>query len=287
MYSNVIFYNRNHNGDIFESREFIKAMMNIIPAYNYYYLHSNSTRILSDIPNIKQIQVTDWPDLMPNVGLLHILDTNVCVNTWIGNGKYGCLVENNYDMFNSVLDQLNLHNLPGTPYDYLPEVGYGKYYTSWIDRFIADMKYSGDLILIDNGDVLSLQADNFDFEPIILRLADEHKDKTFITTKPLNKIRLNVWYTGGIIKSPFDNDLIEIGYLARKCKLIVGRNSGPFVFSCTKENLNDVKKTFISFCYEARVATFHVNQAVQSKQVWSGSTDANDIFNVINNEIGV
>ena len=41
-------------------------------------------------------------------------------------------------------------------------------------------------------------------------------------------------------------DLIYMGYIARHCDLIIGRNSGPFTYCMTKENLIDSPKKFLS-----------------------------------------
>jgi hypothetical protein len=284
-FRNIIFYNRNHNGDVFESREFVKAFLKIVPAHAYYYLHSNSERLLLDIDNLTQIRVKRWSGMTPERGLLSFgVNKNVFINTWIGNGKYGCLVETNYDMYNEALHKLGYHPLPDEPKDYLPVIDYSKFDTIGIDNFMRIAKWWEGMVLVDNGNVLSLQANNFDFTPVLTSLSKQHPGKLFITTSPTYCREENIWWTGDIIHSPYDNDLMEISYLSRFCDIIVGRNSAPFVFSATKENLNS-DKTFISFCYEARVATFHVNQSIKSKQIWSGATSEGDVFRVINNEI--
>jgi hypothetical protein len=284
MYNNVVFYNRNHNGDVFESREFVKAMMKIIPAKSFQYMHDNSQRILLDVTGIEQIDAA-WTHNTPQNKLFTIDGGTLYINTWIGNGKYGCLVENSYDMFNGLLSSLNLPLLPGYARDYLPYVNYSKFHIKKVNEFFD--KYKEYAVFIDNGQALSLQADNFGFDHVIDRLADGHSGILFITSQPtictIN--RGNVLTSSEIIQSPYDNDLIENGYVSKFCKVIVGKNSGPFVFSGTDANLFDKTKTFISFCYEAKVATFHVNQPVTSKQVWSGSTKEEEVYRIINNEI--
>jgi hypothetical protein len=56
----------------------------------------------------------------------------------------------------------------------------------------------------------------------------------------------NVVFTNDIIKSN-ECDLNEISYLSTFCDIIVGRNSGPFCFASTKNNLKDPNKTFYAF----------------------------------------
>jgi hypothetical protein len=188
-------------------------------------------------------------------------------------------------MYNEALQQLMLSRLSGYPADYLPKVNYSKFYIDSIETYLSKCgEYYK--VFIDNGDVLSLQANNFDFTPVIQRLGENHSNFLFITSKPMeNKTFGNIICSSEIIQSPYDSDLIENGYISKFCKLIVGRNSGPFVFSGTDENLNDRNKTFISFCHEQRVATFHINQRVLSKQIWSGVTDPEGVYKVIDKEL--
>ena len=42
-------------------------------------------------------------------------------------------------------------------------------------------------------------------------------------------------------------DLNEISYLSTHCDLIVGKNSGPFIYCLTQQNINNPAKRFISF----------------------------------------
>ena len=42
-------------------------------------------------------------------------------------------------------------------------------------------------------------------------------------------------------------DLNEISYLSTCCDVIIGKNSGPFVFCETKDNLMDERKKIVSF----------------------------------------
>ena len=282
MYNKVIFYCEFGNGDVFESREFVKALMKLISAKECLYSHKRSSRILYDITNIKSIDFN--PDFKSNLTFINLPNNELAINMWIGNGKYGCLVENHYDMHNETLKKLGFDKLPGNPKDYLPVIEYSKFDIGGVGLFESVSKGWDGMILIDNGDVHSLQAKNFDFTPTIQRLSTEHPNKLFITTSPTTYQDPNIWYTGDIIQSIYDSDLMEISYLSRFCDIIAGRNSAPFVVSATKENL-DTDKTFISFCYEEKVATFHVNQKVKSKQIWSGVVDEVGVFNVINHEI--
>jgi len=237
-----------------------------------------------DIPGIVQITPKNWPKALPSNQVFTETANSLLINTWIGNGYYGCLVENHVYMYNDALQKLGFGVLPGQPVDYLPKINYRVYDVDKIDLFFS--QYKGKTIFVDNGNVLSLQADNFDMDAVVLRLSVMYKNVLFITSqKIVGDSSQNVIWSGEIIQSNHTNDLMENSYLSRFCNVIVGRNSGAFVFSGTSENLFNSKKTFISFCYEERVATFHVNQPVTSKQVWSGYTDVESVCRVISNEI--
>ena len=284
MYNRAIFFCEHNNGDVFESREFVKALMNIIRAKKYDYSHKKSPRILQDIPNLSSVEFN--PIFKSNLLYVTLPNNDLAINMWIGNGKYGCLVENHFDMHNGTLQKLGLESLPGSPRDYLPKIDYSKFYIEKVDEFFS--KRTSTSVFIDNGLVQSLQANNFYFDPIIIKLAGEFKNILFITSIKISQQNLsNIIWSGDIIQTPksLDNDLMENSYVSRFCKVIIGRNSGSFVFSGTDENLNSREKTFMSFCYEKKVATFHVNQSVASTQIWSGVTDAFEVYSYIKSQI--
>jgi hypothetical protein len=105
-------------------------------------------------------------------------------------------------------------------------------------------------IMFCNGPALSGQCEyNGDMREIVGTLAEQHEDKVFLTTHKLDNTWSNVIYTGDIIKSD-RCDLNEISYLSKYCSLLVGRNSGPFCYVSTGENLNDPSKTFYAFGHQ-------------------------------------
>src|ERR1041385_4825816 len=179
MYNQVIFYNAFGNGDIFESREFVKAWMKLVPSHKYCYAHGKNPRILLDIPELEFKEFTIHMDSMR--GVWDDLNGNLYVNTWIGrDGQYvlpgiGCTVEKLYQMHNDMLKVYDLAKLEGEPIDYIPKIDYYVYDLLETAKFLAD--HPEDKIYIDNGLVQSNQAKNFDFSNIIKTVADNHKDK--------------------------------------------------------------------------------------------------------------
>jgi hypothetical protein len=84
---------------------------------------------------------------------------------------------------------------------------------------------------------------------IICDLAAKYQDTAFICTYTFACDLPNVYFTD-LIQERIGSDLNEISYLSTYCDAIVGRNSGPFLFTNTKENL--ASKTFLAFSRDHR-----------------------------------
>jgi hypothetical protein len=203
------------------------------------------------------------------------------VNTWIGiTGKYllpgiGCTVERLYDMHNDMLRAYNLGQLSQTPIDYIPDIEYYVYEPLEVAKFLVE--HDEDKILIDNGLTQSLQAENFPMDEIIYRVATNHKDKCFIVTHGLPLEVDNIYPTEYITKRS-DFDLPEISYLSTFCRVLIGRNSGPHVYTQVKKNVMDENKKLLSFTYRPTGASFVVNSDVKIRKYWSGATDTKTVL---------
>jgi hypothetical protein len=278
MFDKVIFFNQFGAGDIFESREFVKAWMKLVPADEYYYAHGKNPRILLDIPRLKYTTITS--EMNPRKQIW-VSGNTLFVNTWIGiTGKYllpgiGCTVERLYDMHNDMLRVYNFGQLSGIPVDYIPNIEYYVYDLLDTAKFLAE--HDEDKIFIDNGLTQSLQAENFPMDDIIYSVARNHPEKTFIVTHPISLGLPNIHYTSNITKRQ-DFDLPEISYLSTFCRCLIGRNSGPHVFTQVKKNVMDENKKLLSFTYRPTGASFVVNSDVKIKRYWSGATDFNTVI---------
>lgn len=278
MYNKVILYNSFGNGDIFESREFAKAWVKLVPAKEYYYAHAKNPRILLDIPELKYTPIT--PIMNPRQQIFE-LDGDLYCNTWIGiTGKYllpgiGCTVERLYDMHNDMLRMFGLGQLNGVPIDYIPNIEYSIYGLLFLNEFLV--MHPQEKIFIDNGLVQSMQAHNFPMHEIIYQVAANHKDKCFIVTHELPMQMENVFPTSYITKR-MGFDLPEISYLSLFCSTLIGRNSGPHVFTQVKKNVMDENKKLLSFTYYPTGASFVVNSPVNIRRYWSGATDESQVI---------
>lgn len=261
----ITFYNHFHNGDIFHSKAFVVDIMKKLPlGGEYQYLHRLHPNLLQDVDGLlgfpKNIEgmheqskfTKGWIDLQNNV---------VYVNTWVGcyhqdkNLKFTgeCTLRFNYSMWEEIYFTLGRFFLKDIKLNedvlsYLPSIDYSKFA---IDRAVDVLKKEYEArVLFCNGSVWSDQCDySGDMEPIINTLATKYPRVQFFITQEfsheLNYINSNVFYTGDIFrKSP---DLNEISYLSTNCDLVVGRNSGPYCFCVTKENVFNPNITFYSF----------------------------------------
>ena len=247
----IVFYNHYHNGDIHYSREFIKDIMNKFKSkeYSYYFNleHVADKDIIKDI-NIKIINTL--PYFISEKEPLKVIDNTIYINTWVGQKdyeyvhNYGINLKANYQIYKDIYKQLNI-KLEDVDF-YIPTINYSYFDVSKINKFLKD-KEKTIKVLISNGITRSAQCENFDWNDAINEFSSIYKDVVFILTDSKNRIdKKNIFYTSDIINKKFD--LNEISYLSMSCDLIIGRASGPYAFSQTKETLLDSKKNFICFC---------------------------------------
>lgn len=278
MYSSVVFYNHFGAGDLWESREFIKEIMTTIPAEEYYYCHQRNPRMFEDIPNLKYNPVDSR---MKEKNPFVVIDNRLFINTWIGrDSKYvlprvGCVIDKNYEMFNDTLVRSGNPKLSKPYIEYLPTFDYTKLNRKPIDKFVKSCKGKR-LVLFCNGNVNSMQAENFSFEDVIYRLSLIYKDSVFVVTQALPIKTDNIFYTGDVIRSTDGFDLNDISYLATKVDAIVGRKSGPFVFAHSKEVWYSDKKS-ISFTYAQHSSHFVQGDSLPLRKYWSPATKVDEV----------
>lgn len=283
MYNQVLFYNHFGAGDVYESREFIKEWMRLVPANSYHYSHGKDPRILKDIERLHFKEVTQHMD--PMRGVWDDLNGNLYVNTWIGrDGRYvlpgiGCTVEKLYQMHNDLLRVYDLGQLAGQPINYIPDIDYYQYDLVECNKFMGTC--NGETkVFIDNGLVQSNQAENFDFSPIIEAVAKNHLKKKFIITHQFPTSVPNIFFTSEITRVE-KFDLNEVSYLSVFCDVLIGRNSGPHVFTQNRTNCECEEKKLLSFTYHPLGASFVVNTPVEIQKFWSGATDRNGVIQKI------
>jgi len=292
-YRNVVFYNHFGNGDLWVSREFVKTMMRLFDADNYYYSHTKDHHIFFDIPELSFRPLND--KCLMREPYVMFGDT-LYINTWIGwaYGKYvfpgvSITLDNYKRMFNDtisligdtyVFDKRNIEYVPNPDYSYLEDN-----YVENINRFIFN-NAGRTIVLISNGEVQSNQSANFDFMPIISQLAVTYEDSVFIITGDYLGKPDNVVLARDIIGKQEGSELPEISYLSQYMDVIVGRSSGPFVFAQTKLNYSNPNMSLISFTYEKQCAHMLKEHESMAKLYWSSATEQFAVLNDIKNILG-
>ena len=238
----LIFYNHFHCGDLHVSRSFINDIKSRKKIDMMYY-HQNDFEILKDI-KIEQCNKLN-NDFIKDKNLYEI-DNILYFNTWYYSvqesyKKYGCSLKTLYINFSYLYEKIGLELLDMS--NYIPEINFSEYNISNVDLFFKNNKFSK-YVFVSNGNVLSGQSKNFDFDPIIDILSDKYKNILFLMSNKSNIKKSNVIQTRDIINKS-GNDLNENSYISTFCDLIIGRSSGSFTFSIIKENIFNNKLKYI------------------------------------------
>lgn len=242
MLNSVTFFNNCNNGDVHVSRTFVRDLTSKVIAREYRYAHKNSPRLLLDQPWLKIIPPQDYPDVeVARTG------DDVIINTWYGcmGGRFNihwCHFDSLWNLFRAAYDHLLLP-MPQNKVDFLPKIDYSAFYLEGVNRFFH-MRGKKPSILVVNSACHSNQATNFDMSPAIAELSRRYPTYDFLVTDRCPATGPNIFYTPDIIGLQ-GSDLNENSYISTKCKMIIGRSTGAFTFSLTKDNLLDPNKIFV------------------------------------------
>ncbi len=244
----ILFYNELHNGDIHMSRPYVVDLMSILGDNDYYYLHKNNSRLLADIKGLKTISSEEE---LPKCDLK--------ISTWIGqfswnsNGEmiapfYGCNFTNYYSVMTKVYQSIGVLKQMKPIDFYCPQIDYNQFKIEGIDNYFSNKKRKH--VLICNNHVNSGQAYG-SMTQLIQHLSNKFSDYIFVVSNKLSdedKISSeNVVYASDIINDPtILFDMNEVSYIAKNCDVIIGRSSGPYTFSITKDTISS--KVFVCFC---------------------------------------
>lgn len=246
---------------------------------NIKYFHNNNLSLFCDYENIQEFHLSKIHKFKnQNIPIL---------NTWIGQNNYtymesvniGCSYENHLFLAKKLAKSLGLEveenldkYIPHVNYELIPNIDN-------IKTKVNDLRKNFEkIVLISNGNVHSGQSSNFDFTYVISTLAQSKPNILFLVTKEINLDISNVINTSTITQ--VIPDLLQISYISNFCDIIIGRASGPFCFSHTKENLLNKNKIFISFCNNKNEGIFYQNQ--KSKYIWNNNYDNDNMLSIIN-----
>jgi hypothetical protein len=275
MIDKIIFYNHYHRGDLMTHRGFLIDLKLLLPSVKFEYLHFNHPKLTKDL----DIPLVGNPRDIDEKIKFFKQDNVLYINTWIGAWPDVMKLHGGLNMFSLwnqwkeiyqyISNNINIViAVNKNPEYYLPSIKFNSYDTSAVDQYLKESKNSLKVLLC-NGPPKSKQSFNYNMESFITDLAKTYNDIHFICTEKFNTVQKNILFTDDIIneqdvcknRAPWEDrivnicDLPEISYLSEHCQIIVGKNSGPFVFCETKNNFFDTDKTFISFNVSWKMGT--------------------------------
>jgi hypothetical protein len=265
---NILFYNLWHNGDVFSGRGYIKRIIDAIPNAKFGYYHKNHSKIVSDLtkitfePDLNKLQV----DLL-NFRKIFETDKTIYINTWVGTyflqhqqrmvdfpsvtinlpGEEHANYRSLHKMYQFIINYLNSYHsckieLPDDPLECVPEISWDKYQIEPVKKLLSHNKK---MHLFCNGKVRSSQSSIGNMQNVVSTLASSHSNELFICCEKFDTSLQNILFTDDIFH--LENDLNEISFLSTHCATIVGKNSGPFMFTHVKDNINNPNTTFVAF----------------------------------------
>jgi len=291
-FKSIVFYNHWHSGDLFTTRGLVKDIMKQIPT-KFYYAHLSHAKTCIDLVDTMVCDSNGTlNDLDQNTRVVY-KDESLFINTWVGAYQpelfpYGShpsyivhhkIYDSCYKILNEMFD-LNL-DISQDVWEYVPTIDYSKFDTRAVDDFLAG-NVDRRIHLFCNGVVRSHQSSVGDMAGILIRLAESHPRDIFVATQQFNNSCENIIFTDALFQS--DCDINEISYLSSHVNLIVGKNSGPFTYANTKNNLLDPTKLFV--CLSNRVVDcLHYGLDIASDFRFSGHTDFEHLCVFLNDSI--
>lgn len=304
MANKIIFFNHFHRGDLFTHKEFTRQVKEELASVPLEYWHFNHQKLNRDLG----IPLTGFPDRLDrNIKFYSLDNSTLFVNTWIGtygeifNKHGGVNLQSLSDSWKEIYKQINSFfssniQVSDDLQRYIPRIDYNAYNLENVNKFLNDR--SNKKVLICNGIPMSNQSFASNLENEIKHFANKYINIDFICTANFKAEYPNIFFTDDIIQDsemysfnapwhdrPQNNcDVNEISYLSRHCDLIVGKNSGPFVFCETYDNYMDSSKTIISF---SRGAQESMSNSINMKCRYNLVTDhsAESIMNSIEKEL--
>lgn len=269
----ICFYNHWHNGDVFSGKGFMQDIIRQLPDFEFKHAQLNSLKSMRDLAceHIHTDQLP--PEVTAHMRYIDIGGT-FYINTWVG--AYGNAVippgeqhanwPSLLTMWTHIMSVIQQAlapqlQLPGDQGEvdiarYIPSTNWAAYNIGPAMDFLSQHNR---VALICNGLVRSTQSNLGLMEDVLEQLCHDFPDISFVCTSRCNnnKNAPNLFFTDDIFANVVDGDINEIAYLSTRCELIVGKNSGPFMFTHLQENVFDPNKTFFSLSHRPSDSYVH------------------------------
>jgi hypothetical protein len=246
--------------------------MNQLKDCTFEYRHYNSLDTTNDLI----ASSNDFTNVPDNFIPYYKNQDTTYINAWIGHSNKRFIpsefitLDTNYEMFKSTLNDLFPRiNLPPSD-NFVP---------THISRDVPEVKTPA--VFMATGAVHSGQCIGYNYNTIVKSLSEDHPNVYFYITTNISDLPQNVIYTGGFFGNK-NCDLPENGVLSTKCKIIVGSGSGPFCFTCTRQNFFDKNKTMICIAHRPEF-WFHNGTC---KYIHNSANSNEEAISLISSEIG-
>ena len=251
----IRFFNHWHTGDVFHAKGYLQDLKRQLPTAEFWYAHPNHAKIMQDAASFQHI--SQLPELVQNQKFA--FGEYIDINTWIG--AYGWEVmprgedhanwPSIHRMFINIYGVLEQHGCPVkldpfNPLAYVPTTDFSKYEIARGNQFL-DKTEGQQRMLICNGLVRSKQSQLGDLSVCIETLAKEFPERVFICTSKFESTLPNIHFTDDIFG--ITNDVNEIVYLSTHSDIIVGKNSGPYMYTHIQDNFFSPETTFVSLSH--------------------------------------
>jgi hypothetical protein len=305
----IIFFNHFHNGDLFVSKEYVRDIISNLQNVNFEYQHSNHFKTILDL----KIQSVELEKFLSPCDIIVEKEEKIYINTWLGCYKLKCHGLNELNFYSNAINfgvlhkiwnyifselnkRLNSNLILNNKDFYIGQIDYSMFELENIKIFLENNNKPR--VLVCNNEPMAKQSFKGDLKNILEHLSLKYPSIDWICTnyfKSKNKNK-NLFFTDDIIKSTKTNrnnlspwtrsicDLNEISYLSNFCNLIVGKNSGPFVYTLTKENFKNTNITYISLNKIEEDSLFW-NLNSSCKYIWSNNYNENNIISMIEKTI--
>jgi hypothetical protein len=263
MIHTICFYNHWHNGDVYAGKGYMQDIIRQVRGIKFQHAQLNSLKTMSDL-DCEHVHTDNIHAGVPADVRYIDLEGVLYINTWIGAYGNAVIPEGQhhanwcslytmwmhiYDMIDDVFG-VTLHRTENLAH-YIPTTDWSKFDIAPANRFLGQHE---NIALFCNGLVRSTQSNLGPMDDVIIPLANEHPDVNFVCTTKFDMTGIdapNIYFTDDIFKDVKDGDINEIAYLSTKAFLIMGKNSGPFMFTHIQENVLDPNKIFKSMSHRS------------------------------------
>lgn len=264
MIHTICFFNHWHNGDVFSGKGYMQDIIRQLPNMKFQHAQLNNLKSMRDL-KCEHIHVDQLPREVHSQVRYIDLNGVMYINTWVG--CYGNAVipvgeqhanwRSLFVMWKHIMEMLQITMAPELKVpgaygqtdlvQYIPETDWSCYDIQPALKFLGQHNR---LALFCNGLVRSTQSHIGLMEDAIQELCHNFPDISFVCTSKFEHANVpNLYFTDDIFAGVQGGDINEIAYLSTRCEMIVGKNSGPFMFTHVKENILDPNKAFFSLSH--------------------------------------